>query len=155
MKADNTAHLVAAAARRRQATLRRAGDAIDQLLAAGAPVSIASVSHAARVSRSWLYAETPIRDRIHAASNDHAAATTPVPQRASDASLRRRLELAHHRNANSPTKSGNSGTNSRGHTASSAPGEPNRAMRDGPSADGRHEVCVIDRRTVLGAASRA
>jgi hypothetical protein len=96
MRADNSIHLIAAAARRRQATLQRASDAIDQILATGEPVTIAAVAHTARVSRSWLYAETGIRDRIQAARNAHPAAPRPAgAQRASEASLRSRLEIAH------------------------------------------------------------
>lgn len=100
MRADNSHHLVAAARKRRAATLERARDALRRLEASGERVTFPSVAAAAGVSRSWLYAEADIRaeiDRLRA--QQHAAPSRPVPvrQRASEASLLRRLELAHER----------------------------------------------------------
>ena len=100
MRADNSHHLAAAARKRRAATLERARDALRRLEASGEPVTFRSVAAAAGVSRSWLYAEADIRaeiDRLRA--QQHAAPSRPVPvrQRASEASLLHRLELAHDR----------------------------------------------------------
>jgi hypothetical protein len=97
MRADNSRYLQGAAAARRDATLERARTAIDDLRANGRPVTIATVSQAGRVSRSWLYAETAIRAEIAAADAAPHTPKVPVVTAASDASLRRRLELAHGR----------------------------------------------------------
>jgi hypothetical protein len=97
-RADNTAHLRRAAAARHDATTIRARAAITELDRSGAPVTVAGVATAARVSRSWLYdqpeliaAITHLRERAVTGAD-----ATPVPgaQRASDESLRQRLQIA-------------------------------------------------------------
>lgn len=100
MRADNSAHLHAAAARRREQTLQRARDALRQLEADGGPITFDLVAHTAGVSRAWLYTEPTIRDAIQRLRAAHRPTTSAVPasQRASDASLLRRLEAAHTRN---------------------------------------------------------
>jgi hypothetical protein len=60
-----------------------------------------SVVQVAAVSRSWLYAQPDIRaeiERLRTASRRAPATQIPARQRASDASLRRRLEAATQRN---------------------------------------------------------
>ena len=97
MRADNSAHLVAAARRRREQTLARARRALHELTAAGEPVTVSAVAARAGVSRAWLYTQTELRQQIDA--QRHRAPTRPAASGApaSDASLRQRLTLAHER----------------------------------------------------------
>jgi hypothetical protein len=100
MRADNSRHLIAAARHRRQQTLTRARQALQDLIDNGQQISIAAVAARASVSRAWLYAETELRQQIQAAaSNPHKASpgSSHGAQPASDASLRQRLALAHER----------------------------------------------------------
>lgn len=102
MQADNTAQLHAATQRRRQQTLARASEALDQLATTGEPVSVASVAAMASVSRSWLYTQPELLDRIETLAQKRRPAPAeadrwPAGQRASNTSLIRRLELAHQR----------------------------------------------------------
>lgn len=96
MRADNTRFLVQAARRRSQATRERAIQALRRLAATGDPVTFDTVARTAGVSRSWLYAQPDLRIEIGRlrAQQGRAPSSPPVParQRASDASLRRRLE---------------------------------------------------------------
>jgi hypothetical protein len=98
MRADNSHHLVAAARRRALETRQRAIAALRRLHAAGQPGSFDAVARAARVSRSWLYGQRDLREEIQRlrALSGWAPASPPIPvrQRASQASLRRRLEAA-------------------------------------------------------------
>lgn len=101
MRADNSRHIIAAARQRRELTRAKAIRALRTLDASGAPVTFETVARAAEVSRSWLYAQPDIRaeiERLRAVH--HRAPTTPLParQRASEASLLRRLEAASQRN---------------------------------------------------------
>jgi hypothetical protein len=101
MRADNSAHLRAAAARRREQTLQRARDTLRQLEADGGTITFDLVARAAGVSRAWLYTEPTIRDtiqRLRAAHRPTTNSAVPASQRASDAGLLRRLEAAHARN---------------------------------------------------------
>jgi hypothetical protein len=99
MRADNSRFLVQAARRRSQATRERAIQALRRLAAGGAPVTFDAVARTAGVSRSWLYAQADLRleiGRLRARQQEHQRAPNapPIParQRASDASLRQRLE---------------------------------------------------------------
>jgi hypothetical protein len=98
MRADNTHHLAAAARRRTLETRERAVAALRHLSAAGQPVSFDAVARTARVSRSWLYGQQDLRAEIQRlrAISGCTPASPPIPtrQRASQASLRRRLEAA-------------------------------------------------------------
>ena len=102
MRADNSQHLAAAARQRREATLDRAREALRRLEQAGEPVTFRRVAEAARVSRSWLYAEAEVRTEIErlreAGRRSRDSAPVPARQRASEASLLARLEAAHERN---------------------------------------------------------
>ncbi len=100
MRADNSHHLMAAARRRAVDTRARAVRTLRRLDGAGRPVSFDTVAREAQVSRSWLYGQADLRAeiiRLRARSNN-LPTSPPVParQRASDASLRRRLEAANH-----------------------------------------------------------
>jgi hypothetical protein len=87
--------------RRRELTRAKAIRALRELERTGAPVSFAAVAQAAGISRSWLYAEDDLRVQIirlrEATSGRAKTPAIPASQRVSDASLRRRLELAEQR----------------------------------------------------------
>ena len=104
MRADNSHHLIDASSARRHNTWARANGALQRLADAGGPISVARLATEARVSRSWIYAQPELRDRIEQAQASDSAATAPTPEPgpheghgASPASLLRRLELAHQR----------------------------------------------------------
>jgi hypothetical protein len=98
MRADNTHQLVAAARRRTLETRARAVAALRQLHAAGQPISFNTVARAGRVSRSWLYGQQDLRVEIQPlralSGCTPPSPSIPARQRASEASLRRRLEAA-------------------------------------------------------------
>jgi Family of unknown function (DUF6262) len=101
VRADNSRHIIAAARERREFTRSKAIQALRNLAADGVPVTFDAVARTAAVSRSWLYAQPDIRAEIERLRNaSPRASATPVAasQRASDASLRRRLEAATQRN---------------------------------------------------------
>ena len=99
MPADHAHHLAEHARQRHERTLQRASETLTTLVEAGEPVSIAVLASRASVSRSWIYTQPELLERIEqlqqvscligrGANNAH---------RASDESLRRRLALAHQR----------------------------------------------------------
>jgi Family of unknown function (DUF6262) len=96
VRADNSHHLRAAARHRALTTRERAVRALRRLDATGRPVTIDAVVREAGVSRSWLYGQRDLRseiERLRSRSRPSGSApTVPARQRASDASLRRRLE---------------------------------------------------------------
>lgn len=102
MRADNSHHIVAAARRRATATRRRATAALRRMDNAGQPISFDALAREAKVSRSWLYAQPDLRVEIERlrASCDQAPAHERLPhrQRASEASLRQRLQVMSERN---------------------------------------------------------
>ncbi len=103
MRAANTRHIVAAARQRHELTRAKAIQALRTLDAGGAPVTFETVARTAMVSRSWLYAQPDIRAEIEQLRAAYRRApSTPIParQRASDASLLRRLEAVTQRNRN-------------------------------------------------------
>jgi hypothetical protein len=96
MRADNSHHLVAAARRRSQTTRDNAVRALRRLDTAGRPITVEAVAREAGVSRSWLYGQPDLRaeiERLRGHSHSSSAPPVPARQRASDASLRRRLEV--------------------------------------------------------------
>ncbi|MFF3389444.1 DUF6262 family protein [Streptomyces sp. NPDC002669] len=102
MRADNSRHIIAAARERAAATRERAIAALRRMDAAGQSVSFDAVAREARVSRSWLYTQPDLRAEINRLRERRRPATSapqvPAQQRASDASLLRRLEAAIARN---------------------------------------------------------
>ncbi|MDT5055218.1 MAG: hypothetical protein QOJ56_2821 [Mycobacterium sp.] len=98
MRADNTIHLKAAAARRHQHTRARAIAAMHELDRTSGALTFDSVARHAGVSRSWIYTQPDIKDEIHRLRAQQHRAPIPSSQRASDSSLRQRLELAATRN---------------------------------------------------------
>jgi len=93
-RADNSAFLAQANARRHQAALAAAHHAIYQLRREGKPVTYAAVAYAAGVSRTWLYSQDQIRDLISDLRKDEPPAAALTAQRASTSSLRQRLDTA-------------------------------------------------------------
>ena len=98
MRADNSRHVIAAARRRAEQTRQRAVTTLRRMDATGQRITFDAVSRAAGVSRSWLYAQPDLRAEIQRL-RQRRPATPPAPvppqrQRASDASLLRRLEAA-------------------------------------------------------------
>ena len=96
MRADNSRHLAAAAAQRREQTLARAHQALHDLEANGGAVTITAIAAKARVSRAWLYAQTDLRQRLNAL-RDRTGTTPTAAEPSTNASLRSRLTLAHQR----------------------------------------------------------
>jgi len=98
MRADNSRHLIAAAQQRAEHARRRAVATLRRLDTTGKPVTFDTVAREAGVSRSWLYAQADLRTEIERLRARHqvspASAVPPERQRASDASLLRRLEAA-------------------------------------------------------------
>jgi hypothetical protein len=101
MRADNTAHLIAAASRRHELARSKAIRAIRELDAAGTTATFESVARAAGVSRSWLYTQPDIRDevlRLRDLGRRASGTSVPAHHRSSDASLLRRLQATTARN---------------------------------------------------------
>jgi hypothetical protein len=97
MRADNSRHLIAAARRRAEQTRLRAITALRRMDSTGAPIDFDTVAREAGVSRSWLYTQQDLRARIERLRSRHpqrSPAVVPDRQRASDASLLRRLQNA-------------------------------------------------------------
>jgi hypothetical protein len=86
--------LAAAAAHKRERTLERAGRALRELDEQGQPISFQAVARQANVSRQWLYQQPELRakiERLRAMQFDRAA-RLPTRDRASESSLRQRVE---------------------------------------------------------------
>lgn len=101
MRADNTAHLITAAARRHELARSKAIRAIRELDSAGTAVTFETVARTAQVSRSWLYTQPDIHaevQRLRDLSRRAPKTTVPPHHRSSDASLLRRLEAVNARN---------------------------------------------------------
>jgi Family of unknown function (DUF6262) len=102
MRADNSHHIVTAARRRASATRRRAIAAIRRMDNAGQPISFDAVAREGQISRSWLYNQPDLRAEIERLRTRRDPRPTeqrlPDRQRATDASQRRRLEIATERN---------------------------------------------------------
>jgi hypothetical protein len=98
MAADQASSLAEHARARHEQTLQRAQDALVALARNGEPVTIARLASEAGVSRAWIYTQPGLRDQVKRMQRGHPPGTPPARQagsRASDESLRRRLELAH------------------------------------------------------------
>jgi hypothetical protein len=101
MRPDNTQHLITAAKRRHELTRAKAIRALRELDRAGTPVTFETLARTAQVSRSWLYTQPDIHTeirRLREATQRAPSPPVPTRQRASDASLLRRLQTANQRN---------------------------------------------------------
>ena len=95
MRADNSQHVIAAARRRSQATRRRAAAALRRMDTAGIPITFDALAREAGVSRSWLYSQAELRAEIERLrSKQRPRRPVPDRQRATDASLLTRLQIA-------------------------------------------------------------
>ncbi len=98
MPADQAARLAAHARTRHEQTLQRAQAALSAMASNSTPVTIARLAAEAGVSRAWIYTQPGLRDQIERMQHGHASGRPSARQagsRASQESLRRRLELAH------------------------------------------------------------
>lgn len=86
--------LYQAAAARHQHAVERAERALSEMDACGSAVSFQAVAQRAGVSRQWLYTQATLRAEIEQLRDRAPAGTDGVPmrQRATEASLRQRLE---------------------------------------------------------------
>jgi len=99
MPVDPIERLAANARRRSEQTLRKAQDAITAMAARGDAITVASLAKNAQVSRSWIYTQPELRERIEQL-RQAAPARPPrsaAASRASLDSLKKRLQLAHQR----------------------------------------------------------
>lgn len=99
MPADRPHHLADHARQRHRQTLERAETALTEMADAGEPITPARLAARAQVSRSWIYSQPALRDRLRQLQRHQAdsAANRQTVTRASNDSLRQRLELAHQR----------------------------------------------------------
>lgn len=87
--------LAQAAATRHRRAVERAERAVQDLDGEGAPISFQAVARRAGVSRQWLYTQPELRARIERLRDRQApsaADEVPAHQRATESSLRQRLE---------------------------------------------------------------
>lgn len=99
MSVEQIELLTANARRRSEQTLQRAQETITAMAARGDSITVARLAQAAGVSRSWIYTQPELRERIEQLRL--AAPARPpgsvTASRASLESLKRRLDLAHQR----------------------------------------------------------
>lgn len=97
MRADNSRHLTAAAARRAQDTKDRAHTALRQMRSSKTAFTVAEFCRAARVSRSWVYTQPSLVQEL-ARARPTVGLPEPPADRATDQSLLNRLQAALQRN---------------------------------------------------------
>jgi len=97
MRADNSHHLVVAAQQRAEQARKRAERALEDFHRDGRPASVAGLARAAEVSRSWIYTQPELLEHLQRHNQTARKPRQGTAERASDASLQRRLELAHQR----------------------------------------------------------
>jgi hypothetical protein len=95
MPADHTRHLADHARQRHDRTLQRALHALTELTDAGEQVTVTLLADRAGVSRSWIYTQPALRDRLRQLQQRRASAgfVRDTVTRATDDSLRQRLAL--------------------------------------------------------------
>uniref|UniRef100_A1UDK1 Tn554 transposase C n=2 Tax=unclassified Mycobacterium TaxID=2642494 RepID=A1UDK1_MYCSK len=101
MKADNSIHIATAAKQRHEYTRAKAIAALHELDQAGTAITFEAVADHAGVSRSWLYTQPDLKDeirRLRSMRQRNPTDPTPSRQRASEESLRQRLDIATRRN---------------------------------------------------------
>jgi hypothetical protein len=100
MPADPTDRLAQLARARHQQTLRRALEALTTMASDGDAVTVSRLASKAAVSRSWIYTQPELLDQIEQLRHNrpkNGSSGRPAVSRASEESLRRRLDLAHQR----------------------------------------------------------
>ena len=130
-RADNTRYLIQAAAARRQNARHKASQAIERLDQQGEPITFAAIAAAAGVSRTWLYRQDDLRELIgRLRANHNRPVRTPITQRASDASLRQRLDTARDEMIARLPAAENADLRQRTRTTNSANSEPTHHRSD-------------------------
>jgi predicted nucleic acid-binding Zn-ribbon protein len=99
MSVDQIERLTANARRRSEQTLQRAQNTLTAMAARGDTVTVASLAKNANVSRSWIYTQPELRERIEQLRLAPPARPpgSAAASRASLESFKRRLDLAHQR----------------------------------------------------------
>lgn len=97
MRADNSHHLLAAAQARAEQARECAKRALEEFHQDGRPASVTGLARAAGVSRSWIYTQPDLLQQLQRHNQTARKPRRGPAERASDASLNRRLELAHQR----------------------------------------------------------
>lgn len=97
MRADNSKHLQVAAASRQAQTRRRAFETLARVASDNQSVTVAGFARQAGVSRAWVYSQPEVLAQLKEVTEARPTSSS-MGQPASDASLRRRLEVAHARN---------------------------------------------------------
>jgi len=95
MRADNSRHLAAAAQHRSERTRTRAREALRRMHSEGETITVEALAREAGVARSWIYGQPDLRveiERLRPQSRGQQRVPVPAGQRASDGSLRRRLD---------------------------------------------------------------
>jgi len=85
---------------RHERTLQRAHTTLTEMANSGKAITVSLLASEATVSRSWIYTQPELRDRIGQLQQSRPTSASPKQngdRRASDESLRRRLALAHQR----------------------------------------------------------
>jgi uncharacterized protein DUF6262 len=99
MSVEQIERLTANARRRSEQTMQRARETLTSMATRGHPVTVARLAQNADVSRSWIYTQPELLERIEQLRQ---AAPVRAPgsaaaSRSSLESLKRRLDLAHQR----------------------------------------------------------
>lgn len=93
MRADNTTHLIASAKHRSEDAVKRVRDTLRELRRTGQPATLAGVARQAHVSRTFLYTQPELLEALRALKPQNTGPDPiPAPQRATERSLRTRLE---------------------------------------------------------------
>ncbi|WP_426986789.1 DUF6262 family protein [Pseudarthrobacter sp. Y6] len=97
MRTDNTHHLLAAARQRSEKARQQVEEALKQLDQTTRPATVSELARTAGVSRSWLYTQPDLLEQLHQRKRPGRTSPTGSSVRASEASMQRRLQLAHQR----------------------------------------------------------
>lgn len=97
MHTDNSQHLLAATRRRSARARQQVQEALKQLGQTTQPVTISELARRSGVSRSWLYTQPDLLEQLQQRKMPVKSTPTGPDVRASEASIHRRLELAHQR----------------------------------------------------------
>jgi hypothetical protein len=97
MRTDNTHHLLAAARQRSDKARQQVEEALKQLDQTTHAATVRELARTAGVSRSWLYTQPHLLEQLQQRTRPGRKSPTASSVRASEASMHRRLQLAHQR----------------------------------------------------------
>lgn len=97
MRTDNTHHLLTAARRRSETARQRTEQALRKLDQTTQAATVSELARTAGVSRSWLYTQPDLLEQLRVRNLPPKTTPTGKSLRASEASLKARLQLAHQR----------------------------------------------------------